>query len=94
MVKQFILGTQREVLEETGITLKETDLTFSSTFYISKPKIDYNLHVFYSKHSKFPEVTLSLEHSEYAWIPLTQVKEIHLIPGGLEVIQKTKIHYN
>lgn len=73
----------REVMEETGVNLKERSLTYCRTVFVRFPSSDFNLHLFKVDLEEEPQLALSLqEHQDYRWVTLEEALNLPLIPGG------------
>lgn len=72
----------RELYEETGILIDETDLIFIKTLYV-KGTVDFLFHMFYlDMDQKHPIILPKNELIESAWVPFKEVKRLPLVPGG------------
>ena len=75
----------RELLEETQITLNDTDLTYYGKRYARIPDWDYIIHLFKAEMTDFPNVTLNPdEHCQYQWISIYAFTLVDLIRGQAE----------
>ncbi|WP_419241247.1 NUDIX hydrolase [Cardinium endosymbiont of Nabis limbatus] len=83
----------RETEEETGILLlpEETKLMKTIGVRIFVPKQDYLLHLFKAVLPKSQpsdySVVLNQEHTDYLWIDPEEAKQLHLVPGGKEMLK-------
>ena len=72
--ESFFEGAERELLEETGLQQKVQELDFEIKF-----KDRWNNRcverAFFVYFSELPTITISEEHSEYEWKPLTKITE-------------------
>ena len=85
-------GTLREIVEEAGIVAKNPKLFFSKTELArwSRDGIDHSsnvVRIYYSVKTESTEVTLSYEHSEFAWVSLEEAIVMLEYPRHKEVIQ-------
>ena len=72
----------RELYEETGIIIDETDLVFLRTLYV-KGTVDFLFHMFFlDMDKKHPIILPKNELIESAWVPFNEVKKLPLVPGG------------
>ncbi|MEL7063020.1 MAG: NUDIX hydrolase [Bacteroidota bacterium] len=77
----------REVLEETGLRLKPSDVILCATRYVRADGWDYTLHLFHLKVLSKPDVTLSEEHLEAAWVAITDFTSLTLLKGQSEAFE-------
>lgn len=70
----------REVMEETGIILSQTQLemVYSSTQFIVNENKSVTKHLFIAQLEEIPNVKLSWEHSDYRWVPLDDLQTTKL----------------
>lgn len=68
------VGLLREVREETGIIMKENDLTAIDTNELDAFGRHYHVTLFSAKLVSDPTVKLSFEHDEYKWLPPDEAK--------------------
>lgn len=81
----------REVLEETGITLSEKNVSFIKTIHIRYPQNDFVYHMFYYKFPELPSICLNPnEHQESAWLSFDEVHKHPIMLGGLEAFEYYK----
>ena len=78
-------GAKRELLEETAIT---APLYFLGTLYIRKYAFDYTYHLFKVLLDDIPIVKLSDEHTSYKWASKEDIKNMPLMKGSQEALQK------
>ncbi len=77
-----IQAAVRELYEETGIVVDETDLDFLKTLYV-KGTVDFLFHMFFlDMDHKHPITLPKNELIESAWVPFKEVKRLPLVPGG------------
>ena len=79
------VAAQRELFEETGII---APVSFLATLYLRKPEIDYAYHMFQAFVEKEEPVLLSYEHIKYLWVPKEAVKDLTLMDGAKEALEK------
>ena len=72
-------GLKREVLEETGISLKNEDLllVYGSTYLDEPSKTSITFLVYYSELDE-PNITLSWEHESYEWMDAAEVRSLEV----------------
>jgi 8-oxo-dGTP diphosphatase len=70
----------REVIEETGISVRQEDLVmaYSRTEFFNDENKSVTKHLFIGKVPSEVEVKLSWEHSDYGWIPLDALQSTEL----------------
>lgn len=62
-------GLMREVKEEVGIIILESQLNYWGKIYIRYPEYDFMYHMFSTQLSSRPVVWLNLEeHKDFAWV--------------------------
>lgn len=83
-------AAKRELLEETGITIKDGCMNRLSPLYIRKPKLDYIYYPFKIFLEDRPQVFLSSEHQSYKWVDFHALETIALMDGAREVLK----HYS
>lgn len=77
----------REIYEEIGIVLKESDVIFVKKLYIVKPHISYICHTFHCTLQTLPNIRLSYdEHQDYRWLHSSDIETVPLIDGAQEMI--------
>ncbi len=58
----------REILEETGIEVREAELSYLQPISVRHPRHDITYHIFSTKLAERPDVVLQpREHQAYAW---------------------------
>ena len=78
---------KRELFEEIGIVVAESQLQFLDTLYIRQPDIDFLYHVFYLFFEIPPTIVLGLEeHQEYQWKTFQEALKMPLMPGEHETL--------
>lgn len=80
-------AAKRELFEETGIIIN-SDLSSLGTLYYETPGMDYIYHLFKIKVDKMPNVILSEESQDYAWVPFEEIEKRDLRPGALKALKK------
>lgn len=80
----------REVFEETGIVLKESDPRSLNKLYIRKPNLDYTYHMFHVKLTHLPEVVLNHEHTDFRWLTEEEGMDLPIMSAGVEALQHFK----
>jgi 8-oxo-dGTP pyrophosphatase MutT (NUDIX family) len=82
----------RETVEETGIKLPETDVTYFDSLYVRDGDFDIEWHMFGAAFESLPVVHLSEhEHSDFCWVtPLEslQMDLIHDQPESIRLFYK------
>jgi 8-oxo-dGTP diphosphatase len=79
---------KREMLEETGISLKESELKFFREFYVVYPKIDFTFHAFSVEFSNLPNIKINkIEHQNVQWFSPDQALKLNLVPGEKECLK-------
>jgi len=63
--------------EETGITLDSP--TYHGTLFVRYPNREIVYHHFHQKMDTFPEVILSEEHKDYAWLTPEEALKLPLM---------------
>lgn len=76
------LAALRETHEECGIRLNEDglQLAYSETAYYKKENKSVTKLLYLSHINETPAVTLSWEHSDYAWVDVNELQTIDLRP--------------
>lgn len=74
----------REVFEEVGVELDKDLLKSTAPLYVRYPHMDFIYHMFTQEFLDLPEIRLSDEHQDYAWISLEEAQNMPLISGGIE----------
>jgi len=81
-------GMLREIKEETGLTLKESNLKYFKKVYIKYPNYDFVYHVFQTKLKGQEEIKLNPEeHKNYKWVTPKNALKMNLIPALDECIK-------
>jgi len=87
----------REVQEETGMILDEAQITdpiFFDTFFETEKQVYTVVVGWLIKFANQPQVILSSEHTEFAWVSLSELKEYDFgFAGGkdgflVEIVEK------
>ena len=68
----------REVWEETGIKIVHGEIAGYVTFELSEKRV---IAIVYDGGYVASDVKLSHEHTEYSWIPLGEILEMHTMPN-------------
>ena len=68
----------REVWEETGITIVTGEIAGYITFELPEKRV---IALVYDGGYVASDVKLSHEHTEYSWIPLGDILEMHTMPN-------------
>ncbi|HEY4493807.1 MAG TPA: NUDIX hydrolase [Candidatus Paceibacterota bacterium] len=77
----------RELREETGIKLAESDLSYFDKVYVRYPNFDFIYHMFHTKLTNIPEVIINeSEHKAYQLVSPEEAKVLPLILGEAECI--------
>lgn len=83
-----LIAVKRELFEEAGITigLSEFQLAYARTqFYPAENKsVSKFLYLVFIQDT--PEVTLSWEHADYAWVPIDELTSIEFRPFYEEAV--------
>ena len=71
-------GVVREILEETGMTLRINDISelYASTVWIDQIQRVYVHHLFAARATTV-DVSLSWEHESYEWIDFSELTGMH-----------------
>lgn len=85
-----IQALQREVLEETKISMNATDIVHITDLFISKPFCNYTCHMFYYRCVKKPAVCVSPEHISYKWAAVSPTVSLPLMKGNQEILEVFK----
>lgn len=77
----------RELFEETGIKVKQSDLYFCKTIYKNGGMLD----LFYCDFEEIPNVNLNFEHTESGWFDIDLLKSFpyEIDPPIVKAIQIT-----
>jgi len=81
-------AAKRELFEETGILIENSEIHAMDSLYIRKPHIDYVYHLFQVTLKEKPEVRLSSEHPNYLWALPQEIEALPLMEGAFEALQK------
>jgi 8-oxo-dGTP diphosphatase len=81
-------AAKRELFEETGIEIQDSNIQKIGTLYMRKPKIDYAYHLFKITLFSKPQVRLSREHSTYLWASIQDLENLPLMTGAKEGLDK------
>ncbi len=83
--EDIISGTQREVFEETGISVTNLNYTYSWGFTSPKGNVirAFNFYAFTDK-----QPTLNWEHDEYKWVSFAEAKELLWNENTTKVMSK------
>lgn len=90
--EELIASVQREILEETGLSVNDPKPIFSKT-EVRKWKdkdseqIQNVVFVFYIGKTKSKDVTISHEHSEFQWKPIAEATRDFEYPLQREVLR-------
>jgi 8-oxo-dGTP pyrophosphatase MutT (NUDIX family) len=84
-------GAIREAKEETGISLHPQDvyLVYTSTTFYEHENRSVIGQLYAVRLDHTPEVTISWEHAEYEWVPLSEL----LLKKEFRSFHETAIHY-
>lgn len=86
--EKLVTAMLRELREETGIELAETDLAYFDKVYVRYPKIDFVYHMFHAELIKCPLVKINpIEHKDHRFVLPQEAKLLPLIPGEQECIE-------
>lgn len=79
----------REVREETGINLDRSSLSslIHEFTWNNGSKLIYE-YAYYAKLDNIPTVTLSLEHTDFKWIPYQEVRKMLEKESNVTVLDK------
>ncbi|KUK76806.1 MAG: putative pyrophosphohydrolase, partial [candidate division WS6 bacterium 34_10] len=70
----------REIFEETGLELKEKDISHIKEVFIKYKHYDFVYHIFNTKVNKEPKVKINnKEHKAYKWIKPKEALKMDLI---------------
>ena len=71
----------REIKEETGLSINETEPRFIKTFYVRYPQYDFIYHLFSLQFTQKPVIKLnSREHVNYKWVKREATLNMPLVP--------------
>ncbi|MBI4896432.1 MAG: NUDIX hydrolase [Candidatus Aenigmarchaeota archaeon] len=72
---------QRELKEETGITVQGKALSYRKTVYVRYPTYDFVFHMFSAQFGKRPKVTTNPdEHIASGWYSPDEALHLQLVP--------------
>lgn len=74
----------RELFEETGIAIKESEYQSLGSIFITKPSIQYTYHLYKVNFNKTPIVKLSNEHISFKWVAKEELCDLPLMTAALE----------
>lgn len=78
-----ITAAIRRLKEETGIRVRQEDLSMFKKFYVRLPDKDFELYLFIARLSTAQEVLLNKEENQnFKWVTLEETAEMPLIPGA------------
>jgi len=77
----------REIFEESNISLSSDGVQYIDTLYISKPGWNFIYHMFFYRFKSKPELKISKEHHDYAWVNLKTIMNYTLMPGTIETLK-------
>lgn len=81
-------GIVRELKEETGISVNESELHYIQPLFVESSLIkNYVFHMFQYNVSSKPQVRLSHEHTAFGWLSLDEIQSLPLIPGSDKSLQ-------
>ena len=70
----------RELKEESGITVPESEPKYFQTIYKTSPELSFAFHLFSLQLKELPAVVLSpQEHTEYTWVTPHEALQMRLI---------------
>lgn len=76
----LLKAIQRELAEETGLTLAEAEFTYLGKAYTRYPDYDFLFHMYKAQIPPKLVVTINPnEHKKYTWIELNQLKTLDLM---------------
>ncbi|MBU1038633.1 NUDIX domain-containing protein [Patescibacteria group bacterium] len=82
----------REINEETGLEVKESNLEFLKTIYVRYPEFDYPYHTYKLSLRVKPDVKLNNnEHQKYIWLKPEEILNLDLLPDEADCL---KLIYN
>lgn len=83
----------REVKEETGLTILPTYLLTVQSFIRGKQTEKHIVKLYFIGEIQEEEkVTLSNEHSDFAWIDFTDLEKYDITPQVKEILSEIQIH--
>jgi 8-oxo-dGTP pyrophosphatase MutT (NUDIX family) len=78
--ESLVHAIAREVHEETGFLLPESQYVYSTTYFTNIGTYDYVYHVFATSIERMPQLILNTtEHTEYMWISPQEALSMDLI---------------
>jgi 8-oxo-dGTP pyrophosphatase MutT (NUDIX family) len=79
----------REASEECGIELdaKKVQLAYTETKYYEKENKSISKLLYIAHVDSTPEITLSWEHSDYKWVPVSELHTMELRPFFKKAIE-------
>jgi 8-oxo-dGTP pyrophosphatase MutT (NUDIX family) len=79
----------REAKEECGIDLdaKNVQLAFTETAYYEKENKSITKMLYIAHIDEAPAITLSWEHSDYKWVPVSELHTVELRPFFKQAIE-------
>lgn len=87
--EQPLAGIIREILEETGIVLAASAMSYVLQVYLVPPEgKPYSLHIFRTQLNELPN-TIALdtrEHQSYAWVTPEEALTYRLVPGSKQLM--------
>lgn len=85
--EEMVVGLEREILEETSLTVDRVHLVFSKTEYREwKGGEGSVVFLLYASHLKSGEVILSNEHDKYEWKTIQEALPMFEYPLHLEFL--------
>ncbi len=83
----------REVFEEVGVSVEDTDLEQIGQLYIRTAAADFIFHLFRKRFVVFPKIELGLEeHQDSKWVTISEAHALPLISGGVESLNYYLTH--
>lgn len=77
-------GLLREVQEETGVNLNQSQVQEVGTLYLRHGHMDFLYHMFTQEMEEQAEVTLSKEHQAFRWVNPLELFQLPLMGGAAE----------
>jgi phosphatase NudJ len=87
-------AAKRELFEETGILVEDTNIHSMGSLYMRKPHIDYVYHLFQIVLKTKPKVRLSSENPNYLWATAQEIETLPLMTGAFEPLQRHRSYLN